>query len=67
MTLTKTLILCGGLSLLASCVQNDASCAGWRQISASSASVDYLAANDPAALKAVIGHAEFGHEQGCWK
>jgi hypothetical protein len=29
--------------------------------------VDDLAANDPDALKAMIGNHEFGKSQGCWK
>jgi len=28
--------------------------------------VDWLAANDPAALQDMIAHAEFGRAQGCW-
>jgi len=31
-----------------------------------SASVDYLAAHDPLALKAVIGHQQTGQARGCW-
>ena len=67
MTLTKTLILCAGLGLLASCgTPNTEGCAGWRPVTASEASVEWLAVNDPAALRAMIGHAEFGNARGCW-
>jgi hypothetical protein len=31
------------------------------------ATVDYLAAQDPEALKALIGHQEFGRAMGCWR
>ena len=61
-------ILCAALGMLASCapVTSDG-CAGWRKITLAAATVDYLAANDRQALAAVIGHAEFGQSQGCWK
>lgn len=67
MGLTKTLTLCGALGLLASCATpNIDGCAGWRPVTASEASAEWLAANDPATLKAMIGHQEFGRAQGCW-
>lgn len=67
MTLTKTLILYGALGLLASCgTLNTEGCAGWRQVQASAATVDYLAANDHDALKSMIAHDEFGRAADCW-
>lgn len=66
MRLTKTVTLLLALAVLASCVSPDA-CAGWRPIRMGAASVEYLAAHDPDALRAVIGHAEFAKLQGCWK
>ena len=42
-------------------------CAGWEAVRLGSASVDYLAANDPQALKELIAHHQFGQSQGCWK
>jgi len=42
-------------------------CAGWRKISISGPTLDYLDANDRQALAQIIAHAEFGQAQGCWK
>lgn len=60
-----TILLAAPLAL-ASCVNPASSCAGWEKITADQASVDWLAANDPAFLRQTIAHAEFGHAQGCW-
>lgn len=67
MRLATILTLPLALAALASCapVPND-HCAGWRPVRMAGASIDYLAAHDPAALSAVIGHMEFGAGQGCW-
>lgn len=62
-----TLALLALLSALASCAPSASSeCAGWRQITGARDSVEWLAANDPQFLRAVIAHAEFGRAQGCW-
>lgn len=61
------LILLAVPSALASCVSPASSCAGWEKITADQASVDWLAVHDPAMLRQVIAHAEFGQVQGCWK
>lgn len=42
-------------------------CAGWKPERMAGATVEYLAAEDPDALKALIGHQEFGRAIGCWK
>jgi len=56
-------VLCG----LTSCgVQANDDCAGWRSIRIAPETLDYLAANDEIALKAMIGHQETGLERGCW-
>lgn len=67
MRLIKTLTLCAALLPLALCapIASDG-CAGWRPVRASAETVDYLASHEPAALKAMISHAEFGHSQKCW-
>ncbi|ADO42396.1 hypothetical protein EIO_1253 [Ketogulonicigenium vulgare Y25] len=55
------------LSVLASCGPRiEAGCAGWRQVQVAGATVDYLAEQDPQALRALIGHQEFGMAAGCW-
>ena len=55
-------------SALASCgVTGIDPCAGWEPLRAGAASVDYLAANDTAALTSMIAHNEFGQARGCWK
>lgn len=51
---------------LASCAPVANDCAGWRPVRMAGPSIDYLAAHDPAALAAVIGHMEFGKARGCW-
>ncbi|MBI1218598.1 MAG: hypothetical protein GC186_08625 [Rhodobacteraceae bacterium] len=52
----------------ASCATNSGvGCAGSKPIRLSGASVDTLAAKDPEALKAMIGHQEFGRAMGCWR
>lgn len=62
---TRALLL--PLIALVSCAPSASSeCAGWRQITGARASVEWLAANDPQFLRAVIAHAEFGRAQGCW-
>lgn len=64
MTLASLLLL----SALASCAPSASSeCAGWRPITGSRASVEWLASNDAQFLRAVIAHAEFGRAQGCWE
>ena len=56
------------LTPLALCATlNTDACAGWRPIRASAETVDYMASHDPAAIKAIIAHAEFGRSQHCWK
>jgi len=56
------------LGALASCAPSPSSeCAGWRPITGARAAVEWLAANDPQFLRAVIAHAEFGRAQGCWE
>jgi hypothetical protein len=68
MRLRAILTLCAGLLLLASCATpNVDRCAGWEPVQASAESVEWLAANDARALKAMIGHAEFGRAMKCWK
>lgn len=68
MRLIKTLTLLLVPLVLASCATpNTNACAGWRPVRASAETVDYMAQNDPEALKEMIGHAEFGQAQGCWK
>ncbi|WP_273687139.1 hypothetical protein [Ketogulonicigenium vulgare] len=63
-----TLTLLAALGALASCGQTvEAGCAGWRQIQVVGATVDYLAEKDPQALRALIGHQEFGVAAGCWR
>lgn len=42
-------------------------CAGWRPVRLSSAAIDYLAANDAAALSGLIAHHEYGQARGCWE
>lgn len=55
------------LAALASCATSPSdTCAGWKPIRLSGASIDYLAAKDPQALKSLIGHQEFGKAMGCW-
>lgn len=67
MRLIKTLTSFLALTPLALCgIQNTDGCAGWRPVRASAETVDYMASHDPEALKAMIGHAEFGRSQGCW-
>ena len=63
MILTLPLVLAS----LASCVSPGSECAGWEPITVADATVDWLAAHDPAMLRQVIAHAEFGQHQGCWK
>jgi len=60
-------ILLLSLGLLASCATpNTDACAGWRPVQADSATVDFLAQNDPDTLKAMIGHQQTGQARGCW-
>ena len=68
MRFSRTLTLCAALGPLASCVTTSPAndCAGWRQITGESASVEWLAANDPQFLRAVIGHNETGQARRCW-
>lgn len=63
----KTLILLVALVGLASCAKNSHGCVGWRKLTMAEASVDYLAAHDPTALKAAIVHNELGQHMNCWK
>ena len=62
--MTKTMISLAALAGLASCVSPD--CAGWRPVLVDDATVDYLAANDAAALKDLIAHQEFGRDRCGW-
>lgn len=64
--LTRMLILSSALVALASCVNDNPSCAGWKPMAADEATVVYMATNDPSTLTALISHNEFGHSQGCW-
>jgi hypothetical protein len=41
-------------------------CAGWKPVRMAGGTVEYLAAQDPETLKALIGHQEFGRAMGCW-
>ena len=63
----KTLTSLLALAPLALCaVPSPDGCAGWRPVQADSATVDFLAQNDPDTLKAMIGHQETGTARGCW-
>lgn len=69
MTLIKTLILLTALAVpVASCgpqaANND--CAGWRPVYVDDATVDYLNARDPEALREILAHHEAGQARGCW-
>jgi hypothetical protein len=67
MILPMKLIWFPVLLSLASCVSPANSCAGWKAISTDKAqTVDWLASNDPAFLRQVIAHQEFGQSQRCW-
>lgn len=66
-----TLISLAALVALASCVKPGddpppGSCAGWRPVQMSEASLDYLATHDPETVEAVTSHMEFGDARGCW-
>ena len=68
MTFNRTLILLLAPSALACCVPTAPDgCAGWRKITGTGASVEWLAVNDPPMLEGVIAHAEFGRAKGCWQ
>jgi hypothetical protein len=63
----KTLISLLALGALASCATPAADpCAGWRPVTLLDPSVDYLAANDPQALREIVTHFEFGRARECW-
>ena len=67
MTLRTILVLLIAPSVLASCVAPANNCAGWEAIQADQeATLEWLAAHDPAMLRQVITHDEFGQGQGCW-
>ena len=58
------------LVLLGSCDLTPPSsdhCAGFKPITTTAATVDYLVAHDPELLKEITGHDEFGRKIGCWK
>ncbi len=68
MQLIRNLTLPLALAALASCATTPSDgCAGWKPVRMAGATVDYLAAQDPEALKGLIGHLEFGRAMGCWK
>lgn len=68
MRLIRMLTSCAALMPLALCAPMASDgCAGWRPVRASAETVDYLASHDAQALRAMIGHAEFGRQMGCWK
>lgn len=68
MTLRTILVLCLAPSVLASCVAPANNCAGWEAIQTDqAATLDWLGAHDPAFLRQVVTHDEFGVRQGCWK
>lgn len=49
------------------CVSPSSSCAGWEAIQTDQAqTLDWLAAHDPAFLRQVTAHDEFGAARGCW-
>jgi hypothetical protein len=61
------MILLAALAGLASCAPAPSDgCAGWRPVLVDNATVDYLAANDAAALKDLIAHQEFGRDRCGW-
>lgn len=68
MKLHPTLILLPALAVLvASCGPSaNSDCAGWRPVQIDDATVDRLAEDDPAALRALIAHHETGVARGCW-
>ena len=66
--MTWRMILILPLALAAaSCVSPASNCAGWQAIQTdNAATLDWLAKSDPAFLRAVVAHDEFGHGQKCW-
>ena len=66
-TSRKILILSVALGALASCAKTEPSgCAGWRPVTVSESTLDYLNKNDKQALSEIVGHAEFGKKMGCF-
>ena len=64
----RTLTLPLVLAALGSCATSPSDgCAGWKPVRVAEGTAEYLAAEDPEALKALIGHQEFGRAMGCWK
>ena len=55
------------LVVLASCMGSPSECAGWKRVTISEKTLDYLAANDPQALAEMTAHSEYGKRIGCWK
>ncbi len=53
---------------LASCAKpNPDACAGWRPVIRLDETAVYMNANDPTALRRIVGNHETGQSRGCWK